>query len=325
VADDTLIETPMFLPPRCDVVPLPDDQVSLRIDGREHTRWCFPGGAPRPYFYPLIGPASGESLTRMGHPGAPDHDHHRSVFWAHYMLLGINFWNDETDARIRQLQWLTYDEGDEATIAVRLGWFDGHDPAPLVEQDMIASLIPWRGGEYILDVQGTFRPQADSIEFQQTNFGFFAVRVAKSISAVFGGGRLTSSEGLVGESAIFGQPARWMDYSGPMVVRRRPRDLDLEPLVVTEGITYLDHPDHPFPMRKWHVRDDGWMCCSPCMDAPLVTTAASPLSLRYALYVHSGEGDPAKIEEVLAMWRARPWRKVQPSQQPHHHFELAQM
>ncbi len=315
----------MFIPPHCDVLPLPDHQVALRVDGREHTSWCFPPDAPRPYFYPLIGPTSGESVTRMGHPGAPDHDHHRSVFWAHYMLLGINFWNDETEARIRQLQWLTYDDGDEATIAVRLGWFDGHDPAPLVEQDMIASLIPWKNGEYILDVQGTFRPKADAIEFQQTNFGFFAVRVAKSISAVFGGGKLTSSEGLVGEPAIFGQPARWMDYSGPMVVRRRPRDFDLEPLIVTEGITYLDHPLHPGPMRKWHVRDDGWMCCAPSMDAPLVTTAASPLSLRYALYVHNGEVNPEKIEEVLAMWSARPWGKVQTATQPHRHFEIVPM
>lgn len=309
----------MFIPSRCDVVPLPSQQASLRVDGIEHTRWCFGDDAPRPFFYPLIGPDSGQSLSRMGHPGANDHDHHRSVFWAHYKLLGINYWNDQTEAFIRQLHWLVYDDGDEATIAVQLGWFDGHDPAPLLEQEMIVSLIPWEDGEYILDLQSTFMPTASEIEFQQTNFGFFAVRVAKSISAAFGGGHLTSSEGLIGEPAIFGQPARWMDYSGPMV-KHGPG----EPEVVWEGITYLDHPDHAGPMRKWHVRDDGWMGCSPCMDESIITTSQSPLSLRYALYIHRGEVNPQRVEEVMAMWSARPWRTVQASTQPHRHHEIVE-
>ena len=30
----------------------------------------------------------------MGHPGAPDHDHHRSVWFAHFKVLGIDFWGD---------------------------------------------------------------------------------------------------------------------------------------------------------------------------------------------------------------------------------------
>ena len=61
---------------------MPDNQVSLQIDGEERTRWHFDAKYPRPFFYPLIGP-SGDTLTRMGHPGAQNHDHHRSVWWAH--------------------------------------------------------------------------------------------------------------------------------------------------------------------------------------------------------------------------------------------------
>ncbi|MFP6902652.1 MAG: DUF6807 family protein, partial [Verrucomicrobiia bacterium] len=62
--------------PLCQIVPLPDNQASLQIDGVERTRWHFDAKYPRPFFYPFNGP-SGETLTRMGHPGAPNHDHHR--------------------------------------------------------------------------------------------------------------------------------------------------------------------------------------------------------------------------------------------------------
>ena len=57
--------------PRCTLIPLPEHQVAFQVDGAERLRWHFGPQYPRPFFYPLIGPASGLSVTRMGHPGAP--------------------------------------------------------------------------------------------------------------------------------------------------------------------------------------------------------------------------------------------------------------
>ena len=59
--------------PRCQVVPLADHQAAFTVDGALRLRWHFGPAYPRPFFYPLVGP-SGAVLTRMGHPGAPDHD-----------------------------------------------------------------------------------------------------------------------------------------------------------------------------------------------------------------------------------------------------------
>ena len=110
-------------PARCEVIPLPENQYSFRIDGFEKTRWIAGTDAPRPYFYPLNGP-SGNTLTRMGHPGAANHDHHRSVWFAHHKVLGIDFWSDNTEARIQQRQWFVISDGNEnATLAVELGWY----------------------------------------------------------------------------------------------------------------------------------------------------------------------------------------------------------
>lgn len=285
--------------PRCRIVPLPDHQVSFVIDERERCRWHASPHAPRPFFFPLVGP-SGESLTRMGHPGAPNHDHHRSIWFAHEKVLGVNFWSDETAARIRQQTWLAYEDGDdECRMAVRLGWYDGHDPAPLLEQELVAAVRPGPDGETLLEVQSHFRPKADSLEFGKTNFGFFAVRVAKSISEHFGGGRLTNSEGAVGEPKIFGQAARWMDYSGEVASG------------VTEGITYFDHPGNVGFPNPWHVRADGWMGCAPCLRGSLITKKSEPLMLRFLLHAHKGGADAERANAVAQQFaESRPFEVV---------------
>lgn len=304
-------------PPRCDILPLPDQAFSLRIDGIEKLRWNGSPSASRPFFFPVLGP-SGESLTRMGHPGAPDHDHHASVWFAHHSLMGISFWAITATSQIRQTSWLVQENGDDAaTLAVRLGWFDGHDPAPLIEQDLIITLHPLTEGEYALDLQSTFRPLAAQIEFQQTNFGFFAVRVAKSISAHFGGGKLTNSHGATGEPAIFGKSALWMDYSGPIAVLK-----DSKREYATEGITYFDHPSNPNHPTKWHVRDDGWMGASACFDGPLVTTKDHPLKLRYLLHIHNGDVNPERAAAVMEQWKTWPALEAMRSTKPHRQFDL---
>jgi hypothetical protein len=230
----------------------------------------------------------------MGHPGAPDHDHHRSIWFAHAKVLGIDFWSDRTPARVRQKNWLCYQDGaDEAAMAVLLGWYDGHDPKELLEQELVAGLRPGPDGETFWELQATFRPTAESLEFGKTNFGFLAVRVAKSLSAHFGGGTITSSTGANGEPAVFGKPAAWMDYSGPV-----PRG--------DEGITYFDHAGNPGSPVSWHVREDGWMGAAPCLNGPLTTTRAQPLVLRYLLHAHRGRVDAARAAQVAKDFADRP-------------------
>jgi hypothetical protein len=223
----------------------------------------------------------------MGHPGAPDHDHHRSIWFAHASVAGVDFWSDRSQARIRQKSWLAYQDGDtEAIMAVLLGWYDGHNPPELLEQELIAGVRPGPDGETFVELQATFRPAADALEFGKTNFGFLAVRVARNISAHFGGGTLTSSEGARGEPAIFGRRAAWMDYSGPV------------PRADAEGITYFDHPDNPRHPAHWHVREDGWMGASVCLENAVETTRKQPLRVRYLLHAHRGGSDAQRAGQV---------------------------
>ena len=305
--------------PRWEVVPQDGHQAVFEHDGEEWVGWHFGGQYPRPFFYPFRGP-SGESLTRMGHPGAPNHDHHRSIWFAHQKVNGVDFWSDDTAARIRQKLWQVYEDGaEEAVMAVQLGWYDG-EGKELMEQDLVAAARSGRDGARELEIQILIRPPAGAagVDLGKTNFGLLAVRVAKSLSAHFGGGTLTNSEGAEGEAAIFGKPARWVDYSGPVATGTGG-----ERRVVTEGITYFDHPDNPRHPVSWHVRVDGWMGAAFFLNEGLRIAAGESLELRYLLAAHAGGHDPQRAAETAAAFAARRGFSVTKSTRPHRQFDIA--
>jgi hypothetical protein len=314
--------------PRCQAIPVAGHEVRFLIDSWHRLSWHFGTDYPRPFFDPFIGP-SGQSLTRMGHPGAPNHDHHQSIWFAHMNVTGIDFWLNGLPPVIRQKEWLAYvDSDDEAIMGVKLEWFDGHNPAPLMEQEVIASVRPPADaesddpnrlpvGETLFEIQTTLTPVSQQLELGKTNFGLLAVRVAKNLSAVFGGGKLTNSEGAEGEKPIFGKPARWMDYSGPVMPAADPSMSD-----VIEGITYFDHPSNPGHPAHWHVRNDGWMNASLCFEGPRLITQSQPLTLRYLLYAHAGAYDAETSAKTAEMFAGSPGFVVEKGKIPHHAWSI---
>ncbi len=310
--------------PRVQALPVADDQVSFQVDGVDRLRWHFGRRYPRPFFYPFVGPA-GRPPTRMGHSAAPDHDHHRSIWFAHTHVAGVNFWEEGKDPQIRQDRWVLYEDGpDEAAMVVELGWYDAHN-VRLLRQQLIAVLRPATDsadvpsprdlGEIELEVQATFSPELASLELGKTNFGFFAVRVAKSLSAHYGGGRLTNSGAAVGEKNIHEKIARWVDYSGPVVPDRSdPANGNL-----WNGITYFDHPTNPHQPTLWHVRDDGWMSASFNQLGPLELKKTDPLVLRYLLHAHRGDLDSAQANTKHEQFAKSPAFELISRPSPHRH------
>ena len=305
-----------FQLPLCQVVPLPDDQVSLQIDGLEKVRWHFDAKYPRPFFYPILGP-SGQTLTRMGHPGAQNHDHHRSVWWAHAKLDGEDYWSENGGTQIRQLMWLAYADSDaEAMMATRAAWINKAGQ-PVLEQEMVASVRPGPQDEWFLEVQSNFTPKKSQVTLEQSNFGLFAVRVAAGVAEFWGDGKLTSSEGAEGESAIFGQSAGWMDYSGAVGVRHNGKRV-----AVTEGITYFDHEANTSYPSHWHVREDGWMGASLCRHEPVVIKEEKPLRVRYLLHIHRNGVDAAVANRLADLFNRSPGFTVIPAKRKHRQFEV---
>lgn len=306
-----------FVMKRCEILPLANHEVSLRIDGVEKARWHSGEDYPRPFLFPFNGPA-GVSLTRMGHPGAEDHDHHQSIWFAHHDVEGESYWSNSAKTSIRQKHWYSYENGDlEAVASFKTGWYN-EAGLEMIEQDIVVALRPMENGEHALEIQTTLRPASgrETTELGKTNFGILAVRVSDTLSHRFGGGNLRNSKGDIGEKNIFGKAAKWMDYSGPVVA-----GTGTERETVVEGITLFDHPENPRYPSKWHVRSDGWMGSSFCMDEGITLSGESPLTLRYLLHAHRGSYDESRAEKVATAFSERPLFVIRKPERSHKQWE----
>lgn len=274
--------------PKVQTIPQAHDQVSFQRDGAEIARYHFGRDGQRPYIFPVIGP-SGRSLTRIGHPRDPQgHSHHNSVWISHQNVQGHSFWEDNRTGGIVHRRMLRMDDGDElAFVEAENAWL-AKDGTPVLHELRRTAVRVWEKGEWILEIDIQLEARKDPVELGQTGFGLLGVRMAKTIGVKDGGGTIRNSEGGVDEAGCFRKPARWVDYSGPIVTG------------VSEGITLMDHPsnlNHPVP---FHVRDDGWMGAAVTFPAAHTIRPGEPLRLRYGLYVHS---DIAAPEQIEAQWK----------------------
>ncbi len=278
--------------PRLQAIPEPYEQVSFRRQQDEVARFHYSDRMRRPFVYPIIGPG-GKNLTRMGHPHDPHgHRHHYSFWVAHNSLNKVSFWMEEGKGRILCRAIETLEDGDaQAAIQSLNAWVDEKDQTLLTERRRL-TLREMEKGEYLLILDMQFEAGEKPAVFDQTPFGLAAVRVAKTMGVNDGGGRILNSDGLVNEKAIFRKKAKWVDYSGPSAPG------------LIEGITLMDHPsniNHPAP---FHVRDDGWMGACLTFEKELAVAPGKPLRLRYALYVHSNQGEEKAIAKVYDAFKA---------------------
>jgi hypothetical protein len=274
------------------IVPQPDDQLSFQVDGREILRYHYGAQTPKPYFYPVIGPA-GEPVTRLTHPHDPfTHNHHLSLWIGHQDVGGANFWETRPSAtRILHDRIVKLEDGDRAALTIRAKWLDA-EKTVLLEDERLWTLAP-RGqtGEFTLDLELKLTPGPPRIPLGKTSFGMLAVRVAKMMGTHDGGGTITNSERKVNEQELMPhRRARWCDYSGPVAPG------------VVNGIALFDHPGNPNHPSYFHVRGDGWMGASLTQGGAIEIRKEEPLVLRYRLFVHRGGCDPDALEAEWSRW-----------------------
>jgi hypothetical protein len=289
------------LPPRLQVVPQPYDQASLTRDGRELTRLHFGPQLRRPFLFPVSGPHG--PLTRMGHPhDAVGHGHHNSIWVSHFDVDGVDFWGDSGRGKIvyRPLVRDAYSDGDDAAvIRARFDWVDEKNQRVLIEERRQISALPLGEEDWLLLLDLELTPRPAEVTFGKTPFGLVGVRMAKTIGVHDGGGRILNSAGQRNEAEILWQPAKWVDYSGPIARSASG--------YASGGIALLDHPANSNHPSGFHVRDDGWMGASLSLKGPLVVKQSSPLRLRYGLWIHGGV---PTVEAVGAQWERFAARKL---------------
>lgn len=224
--------------------------IAVDIDGKPFTTFFIGTETPKPYLHPLR-TASGKIVTRMypveNIPGeSKDHPHHRGLWYTHGDVNGFDFWSNEPGQKGKKgkvvlSKVVETKSGKTGVIKAVFDWIDGDGKKLLVEtRTMTFYRDPaLRVIDFDIQLKGIA-----AAKFGDTKEGFFAIRLATQLEEAKHTGKMTDSEGRVGEKNVWGKRAAWVDYAG---------ELDGEKV----GIAIFDHPKNPRYPTYWHARGYG--------------------------------------------------------------------
>lgn len=297
-----------------------DDGVTVTLDGKPFTRYLIAAG-PKPYLWPITGP-TGKPMTRAFpmekvEGEKQDHPHHRSLWFTHGNVNGIDFWAEKfppkdgakaeakeapkgeapkTSGTTKHREFLKVESGPVAVIQTANDWISPEGKKQL--EDVRTVTFRTAGESRIIDFDIVLKASDGPVTFGDTKEGAFGVRVPTEMDVTSKkGGEIVNSEGQKNDAA-WGQTARWVDYHGPVEGE-------------TLGIAILNHPSSfRFP-TPWHVRTYGLFAANPfglkdfAAAAKKETTNGTyqlepgkTLSLRYRVIFHKGDHEAGKIADA---------------------------
>ena len=227
----------------------------ITIDGKPFSDYHYQN-ASRPFLYPVLGPRA-IPLTRNWPMGdgvgeQHDHPHHRSLWYAHGDINGVDFWSESKEAGTTvQAAFLEVSSGKESgTIrtANNLVAKDGK----LIGTDERTMRIHARDGEArMMDFEITIHASEGELVLGDTKEGTMGVRLSPSmrLKGQIGEGHIVNSAGDH-DGDTWGKRAAWCDYYGPVNGE-------------TVGMAIFDHPSNPRHPTWWHVRDYGLFAANP--------------------------------------------------------------
>ena len=279
-----------------------DAGVEVQLDGKLLTRYLVKSGA-KPILWPLIGP-HGNEITRA-YPMAEgvederaDHPHHRSFWFTHGNVNGIDFWSETKDhGTIVHRKFSKAAGGSEAVIATSNDWI-GPDGTKVCE-DRRRLTFATDGEVFWIDFDTTVTASEGPLTFGDTKEGSFGVRVAGSMKVTAEqGGRVINSHGQT-DLGAWGKQSPWVDYHGPVKGKQ-------------VGIAIMNHPSSFRYPTYWHVRTYGLFTANPFglhhfkgdndLDGSHKMEKGETMTLRYRVLVHAGDEKAGKIAERFAAY-----------------------
>jgi hypothetical protein len=279
-----------------------DGRIDVLIDGKPFTAYYFSPDLPRPYFHPLRS-ADGRIITRgfpmiqdaSGEEKDRDHPHHRSCWFTHGDVNGVDYWSSESakiPGRIVNRAITTVKGGaKEGTLGMEMDWIDNTGRKVLSQKEEVT--FRGEGDNRYMDFDIRLTATDQDVKFGDTKEGSFAVRLATPLKER-SGAVIVNSKGSVGMKNCWGKKAEWVDYSG-----------DLGGSKV--GLAMMDHPGNLRYPTTWHVRDYGLFAANPfglhdftgdkTVDGSYLLQAGKTLRFRYRILIHPGDAAQAKIAD----------------------------
>jgi methane monooxygenase PmoA-like len=280
------------------------DHISISINGQPFSDFHIGSNYPKPFLAPLRA-ASGVIVTRKWpietvEGESRDHPHHKGLFIGYGDISGVNFWENEQASKA---------SGDNPSLKGPIALKSLDDVSPGKKSGSIAATFIWSApghGDMIeerrtmtfyaepdirrMDIDFTFTAKSN-LKFADTKEGFFAIRVADSMTEK-NGGLMTSSEGAQTEKNVWGKRADWVDYDGTVEGQK-------------VGIVIFDHPENLNHPTRWHSRAYGLFAANPfglkefdpnaTGQGGYSMNAGDTLRFRYRIIIHPGDVPKKKI------------------------------
>jgi hypothetical protein len=295
-----------------------DDRVRVEIAGELFTEYVFTG-ANRPYLHPVRA-ADGTPMTRdfpmKRQTGEDeDHPHHRSLWFAHSDVNGVDFWNEDNAGSPRPKGKIVHDalleanSGGVGLIRARNRWVAPDGRVYCTDDRTIR--FAGDANQRTIDFEVILRAPSDApVDFNDDKDGVLALRLApwlnmprgKAARKFTGGqGQIVNAKGDRDASA-WGKRAEWCDFHA----ERNGR---------VYGVAIFNHPQNLRHPTWWHARDYGLFAANPFGWADFDRTAkpdagnyripaGGSLTLRYRVLLHSGDEKTALLAEHYAEYAA---------------------
>jgi hypothetical protein len=290
-----------------------DDRLRIDVNGELFTEYRFKG-ASHVYYYPVIGPG-GARMTRDypmksdSQGEQHDHEHHRSLWYSHGAVNGVDFWAETPKAgKIVHDKFLEVKSGNESGIIRSANKWIAPDGSITCTDEQVFRVYARPKNERLFDFEVTLFAADKDIVLGDTKEGTMAIRLAETMRLApnkFNEGKPTGHIVLstgVKDKDTWGKKAAWCDYFGPVEGK-------------TVGVAIFDHPSNPRHPTSWHVRDYGLFAANPFglhdfEKAPvgagnLAIPAKKSATFKYRFYIHEGDDQQAKVAQRYAEYAGK--------------------
>ena len=282
------------------------DKLTVTVNGKLFTEYRFKEQY-RPFFYPVIGPTGAPvirhypmnpDLDKGG--DKPDHPHHKSLWFTHGAVNGVDFWSDGKGKIIHD-KFLEVSSGPQGGVIKSQNNWVAPDGKVTLTDTRTHRFTSTPDGT-LMDWEITLHASNGQVTMGDTKEGSMAIRLAPTmrLKGAVGKGHIINSEGVT-DGDTWGKRANWVDYYGPVEGR-------------VVGVAIFDHPDNPRHPTWWHVRDYGLFAVNPfgihdfekkpAGVGDFKIPAGQSATFKYRFYFHKGDQIQGKVAEHYSRYAA---------------------
>jgi len=283
-----------------------ENQIDVLVNGEMVTSYVITDTLTKPVLYP-VSTLNGLRVNR-GYPfkdvegESHDHPHHAGIFFTYDKVNDSGFWNNtHYPPQIQHTGIEQMAEGDSGLLETTSQWVS-KDNEPLLLEERKMVFIP-QENEYYIDFTITLSAMDETVTFEDTKEGMFAIRVAPWLKEGETG-KYSSSNGDVNEKGIWGKRAKWVKLEGHKNDQKA-------------GIAIFNHPSSVNYPTFWHARGYGLFSANPLgqyvfqntrgVEDPeefaLELDPGKSAVFKFRMVIYDGARSPEEIEQIFTNYK----------------------